>query len=68
MKDRTEPTNAGLHLLDTPQLLHVRKAYRLMLRQIGDDPAAAVAAQNVRRYLSEIAAALAERAPDAEAA
>jgi len=55
------PTNAGLDLLGTDALIRRRAAYRRLLGQLLRDPGTAVARENVRRYLGEIAAALAER-------
>ncbi len=55
------PTNAGLDLLGTDALIRRRTAYRRLLGRLLRDPGTAVARENVRRYLDEIAAALAER-------
>jgi len=55
------PSNAGLDLLGPDALIHRRTAYRRLLGQLLRDPGTAVARENVRSYLSEIAAALAER-------
>ena len=61
------PTNAGLDLLGTDALIHRRTAYRRLLGQLLRDPGNAVARENVRSYLAEIAAALAERESEAAA-
>jgi len=55
------PTNAGLDLLGTDTLFSARKSYRRLLGQLLRDPGTAVARENVRRYLAEIAGALAAR-------
>lgn len=57
-----EPANSEFYLLDRQALLRAREAYRRLLRQIRDDPAAGLTAEeNVRAYLRELDEALAAR-------